>query len=80
MTPIFDRDSELVGWLDGDNLFDVNLDWVAFNSGGNFFSSSNLEWLSFQVDSRHMETAGVVGTGLPPPSRLATTNRPAAVG
>jgi hypothetical protein len=45
MTPIFDRSTNLVGWFDGKNLFDLNLNWVAFHSSGHLFSSSSLAWL-----------------------------------
>ncbi len=45
MTPIFDRYVKLSGWFDGENIFDLNLQWVAFLSDGNFFSSNSLQWL-----------------------------------
>ena len=45
MTPIYDRHTELSGWFDGENIFDLNLNWVAFLNDGNFFSSDSLHWL-----------------------------------
>lgn len=45
MTSIFDQHVNHVGWFDGGNLFDLNLNWVAFHSSGYLFSSATLAWL-----------------------------------
>ena len=45
MKPIFDRRSDLVGWFDGENVFDLKLNWIAFLCGGHFYSASNFSWL-----------------------------------
>lgn len=45
MTPVFDRNTNLVGWFDGPNVFDLNLNWVAFESSDHIFSSISLSWL-----------------------------------
>jgi len=45
MTPIFDQNVQLSGWFDGENIFDLNLEWVAFHSDGHFFSADTLNWL-----------------------------------
>ena len=45
MTPVHDARTELLGWFDGTNLFDLNLDWVAFHRAGHLFSSVDAEWL-----------------------------------
>jgi 4-fold beta-flower domain-containing protein len=45
MTPIFDQDCDLVGWFDGEHVFDLDLEWVAFYRNGHLFSSSALSWL-----------------------------------
>lgn len=45
MTPIFDQNTIHVSWFDGENIFDLDLNWVAFNSNENIFSSSTLAWL-----------------------------------
>lgn len=45
MTPVFDRNTNLVGWFNGTNFFDLNLNWVAFESNGHVFSSRSLAWL-----------------------------------
>ncbi len=45
MTPIFDRSALQVGWFDGENVFDLNLNWIAFSRNGNVFSAPDLFWL-----------------------------------
>jgi hypothetical protein len=45
VTPIFDKTANLVGWFDSENVFDLQLNWVAFHSNGDLFSSSSLTWL-----------------------------------
>jgi hypothetical protein len=45
MTPIFDKSTALICWFDGENLFDLNLDWVAFHRNGHVFSVASLTWL-----------------------------------
>ena len=45
MTPVHDARSELLGWFDGTNLFDLDLAWVAFHRAGHLFSSVDAEWL-----------------------------------
>lgn len=45
MTPIFDKDSLLSGWFDGQNLYDLNMDWAGFITGGNAFESGAVSWL-----------------------------------
>ncbi|MEP6505889.1 MAG: GNAT family N-acetyltransferase [Betaproteobacteria bacterium] len=44
MTPIFDADTRLVAWFDGQYLFDLANDWVAFHDRGNVFSTAGA-WL-----------------------------------
>jgi len=45
MTPVFDAGAELLGWFDGTNLFDLQLDWVGFHRAGHLFSSRDAQWL-----------------------------------
>ena len=45
MKPIFDKHVQLCGWFDGENIFDLNLNWVAFLDSGNTFAASTLSWL-----------------------------------
>jgi ribosomal protein S18 acetylase RimI-like enzyme len=39
MTPIFDANCAHVGWFDGTHVFDMNVEWVAYHSNGNIFTS-----------------------------------------
>lgn len=45
MDPLFDRFGRLVAWLRGDNIFDPEMNWVAFRSSGNLFSRTSVAWL-----------------------------------
>lgn len=58
MTPVFDSTTNLVAWFDGKNVFDLNLNWVAFHSNGHFFSSSSLAWLGPLSDGAIQDTNG----------------------
>ena len=58
MTPIFDFNCDLVGWFDGTNFFDEDIEWVAFLSSGNCFSSENLDWLGSLYEGSLLDTNG----------------------
>jgi len=58
MTPIFDRDSRLVGWFDGANVFDPLMDWVAFVNDANVFSSHTRDWLGPLNEGTFVDTTG----------------------
>lgn len=45
MTPIFAPDSELIGWLDGKYVFDIEMQWVAFTNGSHLFAAGDARWL-----------------------------------
>ncbi len=45
MKAIFDKSSNLVGWIEKEHVFDLNLNWIAFLSNGNIFSSNKVKWL-----------------------------------
>ncbi|MEN9324026.1 MAG: hypothetical protein RL699_1806 [Bacteroidota bacterium] len=48
MTPLFDKDTNLVGWLSDDkkNIFDTNINWVAFISNDNsVWTVKNKVWV-----------------------------------
>jgi hypothetical protein len=45
MTPIYDANVQQVGWFDGEYVFDLGMNWIAFHSSGDVFSSSTLKWL-----------------------------------
>lgn len=44
MTPIYDYHAQQVAWFDGKNMFDLNLNWIAFHNSGQIFSSKTLQW------------------------------------
>lgn len=50
MVPIFDRNAQLVGWFDGEHVFDTGMSWVAFQSSGNLFSAKTSAWLGQLID------------------------------
>lgn len=58
MTPIFDKHVQLSGWFDGENIFDLYLNWVAFLSGGNLFSSITLSWLGPMNEGSFLDING----------------------
>ena len=46
MIPLFDSESELVGWFDGElYVYDTDMNWVAFIAGDHAWSSETGEWL-----------------------------------
>lgn len=46
LTPLFDRHSELVGWLDpGKHIFNAHMAWVAFLANEHVWSASTGEWI-----------------------------------
>lgn len=45
MEPLFDKDSELVGWIDSSlHIFDSDLNWVAYINSGHAWSVVNDSW------------------------------------
>ena len=52
LDPLFDKDITLVAWIDpGRDIFNVNLDWVAYISNRNIWSSCLNKWLGI-IDGR----------------------------
>jgi len=50
--PLFDRNLHLVGWIDPNrHIFDLDLNWVAYISGGNVWSPRSGAWLG-PIDGR----------------------------
>lgn len=45
MIPLFNAQSEHVGWIYGDNIFDVLWNWIAFMDHLHTFSTRTLSWL-----------------------------------
>ena len=47
MLPLFDQETELVGWLNANdgNVFDTEVQWVAFVQNGHAWSAETGNWL-----------------------------------
>lgn len=58
MNPLYDQRCVLVGWFNGDHVFDTDLNWVAFRSGNNVFSSSSMAWLGPINDASFQDRYG----------------------
>ncbi len=45
MEPLYDSNVDLVGWIEpGWHIWDTNMDWVAYISGGHAWSSRSGSW------------------------------------
>jgi hypothetical protein len=46
MKPLFNKDSELVGWMNDnhEHIFDTNMNWVAYISNGHAWSAKTGNW------------------------------------
>ncbi|MCB1908423.1 MAG: hypothetical protein KDH15_13730 [Rhodocyclaceae bacterium] len=80
MKPLFDRNMLHVGWLDGDHVFDVDIVWRAFVSGGHLYCAANREWRGSRHGSALLDPAGLIVAwheGEPP--RAARRPSPAAM-
>lgn len=60
MTPIYDSNVEHVAWFDGENVFDIDMNWIAFHHNGDVFSSSDLRWLGPLDDGSFQDQNGKV--------------------
>ena len=58
MTPIYDKNVQLSAWFDGEHIFDLNLNWVAFLSSGHFFAANALIWLGVMHDGALLDRNG----------------------
>jgi len=47
MTPIFDKDRNLVAWISEniEHIFDLNLSWIGFTNEDNVFRAKDLKWV-----------------------------------
>jgi len=46
LEPLFDKDCNLVGWIDpGRHIFDTDMNWIAYISGGHGRSAETGNWL-----------------------------------
>ena len=44
--PLFDCNCELIGWIEPDcHIFDTNMNWIAYISGGHAWSSNSGNWI-----------------------------------
>ena len=59
MLPLFDRNGDLVGWIDGGrHIYDENLDWRAYVIDGHAWSSNTGNWLGPVVDETCLDKNG----------------------
>jgi hypothetical protein len=61
MTPFFDRNSNLVGWLNNDNkhIFDTKLNWVAFvSNNGSIWTVGKKTWVGNLYGTNIRDTNG----------------------
>lgn len=86
LEPLFNCNCELVAWIDpGKNIFDTNMDWVAYISKENVWSSKTRRWLGPIKDLVCLDTRGKVFAwgkdseikGATHPLRPSTAIRPA---
>lgn len=89
MFALFDKDCDLVGWIEPDrHLFDADMNWVAYISGGNAWSAETGNWLGAAPGLLLRDQSGrpvawnpkeqVTGTARPArPARAARAARPA---
>ena len=45
MRPLFDGDSNLVGWISDRHIFDTNMRWAGYISGQHAWNSQNGQWV-----------------------------------
>ena len=84
LIPIFDKNTLHVGWYGDGNVFDVNIEWVAFERDGHLFSADTLAWLGPFVEGSLLDRDGrPVGwltdtqpTGIGHPMAPASVGRP----
>ena len=61
LIPLFDKNSELVAWLEPDkHIFDTSMRWIAFIKNGHVCSADDANWLGAIDDSVCMDRLGRV--------------------
>jgi len=60
MTPIYEAHARQVAWFEGEDVFDLNLNWIAFHSSGHIFSSNTLKWLGPLTEGSFQDRTGKV--------------------
>jgi hypothetical protein len=88
MEPLYDLNSELVGWIEADeHIFGLNMDWLAFLALGHAWSATTGNWLGPVEDLCCQDQSGRVvawtpeygpiGSARPPrPPRAPRAPRP----
>ena len=77
MEPLFDENCELVGWMDPmRHIFDTDLNWVAYVSGGQAWSTETGNWCGPVPGLIYLNQSGRV-VAWNPKERIADTARPA---
>ncbi len=89
MLAMFDRNSDLVGWMDpGRHIWDTDVNWIAYIAGGHAWSAATGNWLGPINGVNCLDHSGrvvawnpagtVAGTARPArPARAARAARPA---
>src|SRR5258708_38275399 len=89
MFPLFDKDCDLVGWIEpGRHIFDETMSWRAYISHGHAWSSVTGNWLGPVIGLLCRDQSGrpaawnpkesVSGSSPPaPPAKAARVRRPA---
>lgn len=89
MEPLFDKNCELVAWIDPLNhIFDTEMKWIAYISGGHAWSAETGNWCGPVLGLICLDQSGkvvawnpnehIVGTAKPArPARAARVARPA---
>lgn len=81
MISIFDRNAELIAWLsnDGKHLFDADMNWVAYASGGHLWSAETGNWLGPLQGTTLLDQSGRP-VGWHPGDGVGSSGRPARPG
>jgi ribosomal protein S18 acetylase RimI-like enzyme len=58
MTPVFDAATRLVAWFDGQYVFDLDLEWIAFHDKGDLFASRIGGWLGPLLEGAFLDRSG----------------------
>ena len=77
MYPLFNKDCDLVGWIDPmSHIFDTEMNWVAYLAGGHAWSSETGNWLGPVPGLICLDQSGHV-VAWNPEEKIAGTARPA---
>ncbi len=76
MTPIFDRKMQHVGWVEGQNVFDTQIQWVAFIDHDHLYHASTMVWLGPWNNGALLDRNGLVVGWTPEQSPRARRGLP----